>query len=95
MVRLSKLVESIARANALTDCYVDLNCCDGCRERYAHLNTLERLTQLPESADDMQWLQGPIPEDLRGDAFRKGYSDAIDLVRRIVDAELRKLEPRA
>jgi hypothetical protein len=35
-----QVLAAIDKARAETSCYIDLNCCNGCADRYAHLDDL-------------------------------------------------------
>jgi hypothetical protein len=59
---------------------------------HRHLDSLQRFAALPATADDMQWVHGPIPENEVGNAFRKGYADAMVMVHTLVRVSLDKIE---
>jgi hypothetical protein len=85
------LALAVARANARTDCYLDSkDCCSGCIERYAHIDTLEALAYLPDNADELVW-KNPPTNDIIGEAFRTGYRNAIQIVHVSVRNRLDKL----
>ena len=44
--RYQQLQDAITKARAETSCYIDLNCCYDCKERYAHLDTLQAILDL-------------------------------------------------
>jgi len=47
---------------------------------------LKAVMRIPRDPDKVMWKHGPLGEGREADAFRKGYTDAMDMVYQMIEA---------